>query len=96
MRLQVTKIEEEEYCLIPMGGVLPKHPQRVLALGGTAGEGSLCAMLGVWWHQRGRGGVCVRRARGGDAWYGWWAARGHGRRRLGGRGVGGQWGEGVR
>lgn len=36
--LQVTRIEEEEYCLIPMGGVLPKHPQRVLALGGTAGE----------------------------------------------------------
>ena len=30
-------MEEEEYCLIPMGGVLPKHPQRVLALGGTAG-----------------------------------------------------------
>eukprot|EP00798_Chlamydomonas_sp_ICE-L_P023576 gene23576-9101_t len=35
--IKVTKIEEEEYCLIPMGGVLPKHPQRVLALGGTAG-----------------------------------------------------------
>ncbi len=35
--LQVTKIEEEEYCLIPMGGVLPKHPQRVIAVGGSAG-----------------------------------------------------------
>lgn len=35
--IKVKKIEEEEYCLIPMGGVLPKHPQRVLALGGTAG-----------------------------------------------------------
>ena len=35
--MQVTKIEEEEYCLIPMGGVLPKHPQRVLGVGGTAG-----------------------------------------------------------
>lgn len=35
--IKVTKIEEEEYCLIPMGGVLPKHPQRVLGLGGTAG-----------------------------------------------------------
>ncbi len=35
---QVTKVLEEEYCLIPMGGVLPKHPQRVLAIGGTAGE----------------------------------------------------------
>lgn len=35
--LQVKSIEEEEYCLIPMGGVLPQHPQRVLALGGTAG-----------------------------------------------------------
>ena len=34
---KVTKIEEEEYCLIPMGGVLPKHPQRVLGVGGTAG-----------------------------------------------------------
>lgn len=30
-------IEDEEYCLIPMGGVLPQHPQRVVALGGTAG-----------------------------------------------------------
>ncbi|KXZ48879.1 hypothetical protein GPECTOR_24g168 [Gonium pectorale] len=36
--IKVTRVEEEEYCLIPMGGVLPKHPQRVLALGGTAGE----------------------------------------------------------
>lgn len=35
--LQVKAIEEEEYCLIPMGGVLPKHPQRVLGIGGTAG-----------------------------------------------------------
>ncbi len=34
---QVTKVEEEEYCLIPMGGVLPTHPQRVLGIGGTAG-----------------------------------------------------------
>ena len=24
-------------CLIPMGGVLPTHPQRVLGIGGTAG-----------------------------------------------------------
>ena len=30
-------IEEEEYCLIPMGGVLPRIPQRVLGIGGTAG-----------------------------------------------------------
>jgi hypothetical protein len=36
-RAQVKRIEEEEYCLIPMGGVLPKHPQRVLGIGGTAG-----------------------------------------------------------
>mmetsp|Transcript_12609 Transcript_12609/g.27244 ORF Transcript_12609/g.27244 Transcript_12609/m.27244 type:complete len:555 (+) Transcript_12609:195-1859(+) len=35
--IKVKKIEEEEYCLIPMGGVLPKHPQRVLGIGGTAG-----------------------------------------------------------
>ena len=30
-------MEEEEYCLIPMGGVLPRIPQRVLGIGGTAG-----------------------------------------------------------
>lgn len=30
-------MEEEEYCLIPMGGVLPAHPQRVLGIGGSAG-----------------------------------------------------------
>ena len=30
-------IEEDEYCLIPMGGVLPRVPQRVLGIGGTAG-----------------------------------------------------------
>ncbi|GFR49762.1 hypothetical protein Agub_g11924 [Astrephomene gubernaculifera] len=35
--IKVTRIEEEEYCLIPMGGVLPTHPQRVLAIGGAAG-----------------------------------------------------------
>lgn len=35
--MQITKVEEEEYCLIPMGGVLPTHPQRVLGIGGTAG-----------------------------------------------------------
>lgn len=35
--IKVKHIEEEEYCLIPMGGVLPKHPQRVLGIGGTAG-----------------------------------------------------------
>uniref|UniRef100_A0A7S0RHM7 lycopene beta-cyclase n=1 Tax=Chlamydomonas leiostraca TaxID=1034604 RepID=A0A7S0RHM7_9CHLO len=37
MGIKVKKIEEEEYCLIPMGGVLPVHPQRVLGIGGTAG-----------------------------------------------------------
>mmetsp|Transcript_5967 Transcript_5967/g.21840 ORF Transcript_5967/g.21840 Transcript_5967/m.21840 type:complete len:548 (+) Transcript_5967:236-1879(+) len=35
--VKVTGVEEEEYCLIPMGGVLPKLPQRVLGIGGTAG-----------------------------------------------------------
>ena len=35
--LQIRAIEEEEYCLIPMGGVLPRVPQRVLGIGGTAG-----------------------------------------------------------
>ena len=28
---------EEEYCLIPMGGVLPRRDQRVIGIGGTAG-----------------------------------------------------------
>ena len=37
MGVVVTAIEEEEYCLIPMGGVLPRLPQRVLGIGGTAG-----------------------------------------------------------
>ncbi|KAF5830051.1 chloroplast lycopene beta-cyclase [Dunaliella salina] len=35
--IKVTKVEDEEYCLIPMGGALPQHPQRVLGIGGTAG-----------------------------------------------------------
>eukprot|EP00271_Cylindrocystis_brebissonii_P008754 TRINITY_DN23241_c0_g1_i1.p1 TRINITY_DN23241_c0_g1~~TRINITY_DN23241_c0_g1_i1.p1 ORF type:complete len:646 (-),score=84.05 TRINITY_DN23241_c0_g1_i1:738-2675(-) len=35
--IKVLSIEEEEYCLIPMGGVLPSIPQRVLGIGGTAG-----------------------------------------------------------
>lgn len=35
--IQVKSVEEEEYCLIPMGGTLPKLPQRVLGIGGTGG-----------------------------------------------------------
>ena len=35
--IRVTALHEEEYCLIPMGGVLPCVPQRVLGIGGTAG-----------------------------------------------------------
>eukprot|EP00245_Coleochaete_scutata_P007935 TRINITY_DN23763_c0_g1_i1.p1 TRINITY_DN23763_c0_g1~~TRINITY_DN23763_c0_g1_i1.p1 ORF type:complete len:576 (+),score=78.67 TRINITY_DN23763_c0_g1_i1:39-1730(+) len=35
--IKVTSIEEDEYCRIPMGGVLPRLPQRVLGIGGTAG-----------------------------------------------------------
>lgn len=35
--ITVKAVEEEEYCLIPMGGVLPKFPQRVLGIGGTGG-----------------------------------------------------------
>lgn len=31
------QVHEEEMCLIPMGGVLPRHPQRTLGIGGTAG-----------------------------------------------------------
>jgi lycopene beta-cyclase len=34
--IQVTKVEEEEFCYIPMGGALPAKDQRVLALGGAA------------------------------------------------------------
>jgi len=35
--VKVEAFEEEEFCLIPMGGVLPRMPQRVLGIGGTAG-----------------------------------------------------------
>ena len=35
--ITVKSVEEEEYCLIPMGGVLPTLPQRALGVGGTAG-----------------------------------------------------------
>lgn len=34
---KIKSVEEEECCLIPMGGELPKHPQRTLGIGGTAG-----------------------------------------------------------
>jgi len=36
--VEVTAVHEEEFCLIPMGGVLPAVPQRTLGLGGTAGQ----------------------------------------------------------
>lgn len=36
--VRVTGVIEEELCLIPMGGVLPALPQRVIGLGGTAGH----------------------------------------------------------
>lgn len=35
--IKIKSIEDEEYCAIPMGGVLPKIPQRVIGIGGTAG-----------------------------------------------------------
>ena len=35
--IKVKSVSEEEYCLIPMGGVLPTLPQRTLGVGGTAG-----------------------------------------------------------
>ncbi|CAK9231967.1 unnamed protein product [Sphagnum troendelagicum] len=35
--ITVRSIEEDEKCVIPMGGVLPVIPQRVLGIGGTAG-----------------------------------------------------------
>jgi lycopene beta-cyclase len=36
--VKVTGVIEEEFCLIPMGGVLPKNPQRVIGVGGTGGH----------------------------------------------------------
>ena len=35
--IKVLSIEEEEYCAIPMGGCLPRIPQRVIGIGGTSG-----------------------------------------------------------
>lgn len=35
--VEVLEVEEEEFCLIPMGGVMPTLPQLTLGLGGTAG-----------------------------------------------------------
>ena len=35
--IKVLAVEEEEFCAIPMGGVLPARPQRVIGVGGTAG-----------------------------------------------------------
>ena len=35
--VKIKAVEEEEFCLIPMGGTLPKLPQRVLGIGGTGG-----------------------------------------------------------
>lgn len=34
--IRVTKLYEEEFCYIPMGGALPARDQRILALGGAA------------------------------------------------------------
>ncbi|KAL9680300.1 hypothetical protein QQ045_018178 [Rhodiola kirilowii] len=35
--IKVKRIEEDERCVIPMGGPLPVLPQRVVGIGGTAG-----------------------------------------------------------
>eukprot|EP00210_Caulerpa_lentillifera_P003218 g3074.t1 len=35
--IEILSRDEEEYCSIPMGGVLPQNPQSVLGIGGTAG-----------------------------------------------------------
>ncbi|OIW03180.1 hypothetical protein TanjilG_11817 [Lupinus angustifolius] len=37
MGIKVKSIEEDEHCVIPMGGPLPVLPQRVIGIGGTAG-----------------------------------------------------------
>ena len=34
--IKVTKVEEEEFCYIPMGGALPIRDQRVMGIGGAA------------------------------------------------------------
>jgi lycopene beta-cyclase len=34
--IRVSKMEEEEFCYIPMGGALPAKDQRIVALGGAA------------------------------------------------------------
>ncbi|XP_068664380.1 lycopene beta cyclase, chloroplastic/chromoplastic isoform X2 [Aristolochia californica] len=39
--IKVRSIEEDERCVIPMGGPLPVLPQRVVGIGGTAGSGRL-------------------------------------------------------
>ncbi len=35
--LEVLSVEDEEYCCIPMGSILPNLPQRTIGVGGTAG-----------------------------------------------------------
>lgn len=35
--INVKSVEEDEHCVIPMGGPLPVLPQRVVGIGGTAG-----------------------------------------------------------
>jgi lycopene beta-cyclase len=35
--IRVVAVEEEVYCAIPMGGALPRVPQRAVGVGGTAG-----------------------------------------------------------
>ncbi|XP_010552967.1 PREDICTED: lycopene beta cyclase, chloroplastic-like [Tarenaya hassleriana] len=35
--ITVKRVEEDEHCVIPMGGPLPILPQRVVGIGGTAG-----------------------------------------------------------
>mmetsp|Transcript_2122 Transcript_2122/g.4866 ORF Transcript_2122/g.4866 Transcript_2122/m.4866 type:complete len:540 (-) Transcript_2122:95-1714(-) len=34
---KIKEVHEEEFCLIPMGGAMPKVPQRVVGFGGSAG-----------------------------------------------------------
>ncbi|CAI5951060.1 unnamed protein product [Closterium sp. NIES-65] len=48
--IKVNAITEQEYCLIPMGGVLPDMPQRVLGIGGTAGM--VHPSTATWWLTR--------------------------------------------
>ena len=72
--VKVTHTEDEEYCLIPMGGVLPRLPQRVLGIGGTGGM--VHPSTGELQMREAGGGRPV--ADGRSCWHGTWVGHGQG------------------